>query len=329
MTTAALKQAQPVPESEKIQEADYQAALKHIEAINPQAATMIDEAIMVLHENFQTRRAVDWTKIVLKASKDKRYIAALVEYAGQVFEEFGIEIEQEGDEQEEDEDLINALIATAPAKAAPVAATSAVVPQTATAEAVPAPTTTATTKPTRSTRWVTSAPTTEVSKAIGVAAIAFGLLLWVPGSRYALDGWTLAVNVVLNDVASLGILVPYATGLWGLLFIAVGLVYSIAEQKVVPFQLVIVANEARRRIHFLGWPLLFAWCAVHLTDVGATWIGVAYVEDSSWPIAQWMATQLWASVLWSIVLTYLPEVLIMAGWRWLGLPWPLWKLWSE
>lgn len=152
-----------------------------------------------------------------------------------------------------------------------------------------------------------------IPPAFGVFAIAAGLLLWVPGSRYALDGWTMAINVVLG-LAKMDLTVPFAVGLWALLLFPLGIVYSIAEQKVLP------VGKVKGQLAFLGWAALIAWVLVHGSDVGATWLGATSPGPDAWPITQWMAGTLWASVTWSVVLTYIPEVLILAGWRWLGLP---------
>lgn len=152
-----------------------------------------------------------------------------------------------------------------------------------------------------------------VPPALGIFSIAAGLLLWVPGSRYALDGWTMAINIVLG-LAKMGIAVPLAIGLWALLLFPLGIVYSIAEQKVVP------ARKVKGQFVFLGWAALIAWALVHGSDVGATWLGVTAPNADSWPITQWVAVTPLASASWSVVLTYTPEILIIAGWRWLGLP---------
>lgn len=159
-------------------------------------------------------------------------------------------------------------------------------------------------------------------RALGIAAIAASLLLWVPGSRYALDGWTLAINVVL-EIAQSGVVLPLATGLAALLLIPVGLVYSFAEKNVVPYERQTLP-DGQRKLIFYGWAALFAWAIVHGTDLVATWKGFTTLGADAWPITRWAATTLWASIVWSVVLTYLPEMLFIAGWKWIGLPWPIW-----
>lgn len=146
-------------------------------------------------------------------------------------------------------------------------------------------------------------------RVLGVAALLFGVPLWVVGAHYTLDGWTLMVNVVLELVRS-GIVLPLATGVWALLLVPIGVVYSIGERVFLPLR------KAKGRWLFLGWGVLLVWLLVNGTDLGSTYLGIATPGPSAWPITKWMAANLWAKLTWMLVVTYVPEVLLTLGWRW-------------
>jgi hypothetical protein len=144
---------------------------------------------------------------------------------------------------------------------------------------------------------------------MGLAAFLFGLPLWIVGAHYTLDGWTLIINIV-TDLVRLGHTLPLASGIWAALLIPVGIVYSIGERRYVPWR------KVSGRWTYLGGGILLVWLLVNGSDLVSTYMGIATPPPNAWPITIWMATTLWAKLGWIVVVTYLPETLLLLGWRW-------------
>lgn len=147
-------------------------------------------------------------------------------------------------------------------------------------------------------------------RVFGATSLLFGIPLWVVGAHYTLDGWTFLLNVVFDLVRS-GVVLPLASGVWALLLFPIGVMYSIGERAFIPF------GKIKGRWTFLGWGVLLVWAVVNSTDLGSTYLGIANPAPDSWPITQWMAATLWAKMVWIGVVTYIPEILLSFGWRWL------------
>jgi hypothetical protein len=145
----------------------------------------------------------------------------------------------------------------------------------------------------------------------GLTALVFGLPLWAVGAHYTLDGWTFILNTVL-DLLRTGVVLPLASGMGALLLVPIGIMYSIGERRYIPF------GKADKRWVFLGWGVLLVWGIVNGTDLASTYLGIASPLPDAWPLTKWMAATLWAKIAWIVVVTYLPEVLVVFGWRWLA-----------
>jgi hypothetical protein len=166
------------------------------------------------------------------------------------------------------------------------------------------PTTTTTTAPARLARrempmW-----------ALGIVALILGGTLWLVGARYTLEGWINALNIALAQTL-LPVRVPMPAGWWWALALPLGLVYSLSEVAI-PF------GPPKSWNAIPAWILmLVALGVLHISDVGSTYMGYALPASDAWPVHVWASSAVWPLIIWSVVLTYLPERLILAGITWI------------
>jgi hypothetical protein len=156
-----------------------------------------------------------------------------------------------------------------------------------------------------------AAPKRESLVPAGIAALMFGIPLWFVSARYSLDGWVLGINVAAKHVG-LPLAIPVVTGWWSLLLIPLGLIYSLVEVKYNPFRYF-------TRSTAVGMVFLATWLFIHGTDLGSTFLSATTLQADAWEVSKWIAQNLVVAVLWAIFLTYLPERLIIAGIKWVGL----------
>ena len=159
----------------------------------------------------------------------------------------------------------------------------------------------------------------------GFASLVFGLMLWIPGAHYQLDGLTLIVNVVL-DMIRIGYQFPLATGWWALLLVVCGVTYSIGERKFLPAR-----KSKRTGWRFLGWGVVLVWMLVNGSDMVSAYMGITQpLAADAWPITRWMAARWWATIAWMLTVVYIGDILITLGVRWMGIPIPRWirRLWE-
>lgn len=129
----------------------------------------------------------------------------------------------------------------------------------------------------------------------GVAALLFGLPLWLIGAFYTLQGWVFGLNLVAAAV-HLPAVVPMPRGWWVLLFVPLGLLYSWVE----------VHRPSRADALWLMVYLL-----IILSDLATTYLSVIAADATT--LSRWAAATLWAAFAWTAVLTFAPEWLIMGG----------------
>jgi hypothetical protein len=58
-----------------------------------------------------------------------------------------------------------------------------------------------------------------------------------------------------------------------------------------------------------------AWLLIIATDVGSTYLGVVNPSPTSAPVLLQLALLPWLALVWAIILTVLPEYLILSGIR--------------
>lgn len=137
----------------------------------------------------------------------------------------------------------------------------------------------------------------------GILMLAFGIPMWILGAKYSLDGWVLGLNI-LADTLTLPVDIPRATGWWVSIAVVLGAAYSYVE----------VAVRPKRTMAFtLLLAVILLMFLSHATDVGSTFLAAVSPEPNAWQIARWAADTVWPAALWSLALTYLPEILIIAG----------------
>lgn len=148
--------------------------------------------------------------------------------------------------------------------------------------------------------------TRQPAIAAGLAALLFGIPLWLAGARYTLDGWLAGVSLF---AAWLGVPLRMPALDWRVYLasaVALGLLYSRIE--VAAWR----AASGRRLSHVpsVYWAL---WFLVLLTDLGSTYLGVVTLRPGMWPIMVWVAQTWIASAIWTAVLTFAPEWLVIGG----------------
>jgi hypothetical protein len=136
--------------------------------------------------------------------------------------------------------------------------------------------------------------------AIAAALFIFGAIGWLMGARYTLEGWIVGLNIFVSWLG-LPLTVPRVAGWFVLLCVPAGFIYSRVE---------VAAWQARYRkvAHF--W---VAWLLIVASDVGSTFLGVRYPPESAAPLALQVAAVPGIAFAWSVVLTFLPEWLMMGA----------------
>lgn len=147
-------------------------------------------------------------------------------------------------------------------------------------------------------------------RATGAFAFLLGVPLWLVGARFTTLGAPGMIALTFS-LFRISVHIPLPDG-WTLFYltIIVGAVISAAEFGCRP-----------RRSFFaqsllMGAVLFLVWSIANAGDLGSTFIGVTTPHADSWPITIWVAETTWAAIAVTIFLTYLPELLMIAGIRW-------------
>lgn len=137
----------------------------------------------------------------------------------------------------------------------------------------------------------------------GIAMLLFGVPLWFIGGRYTVDGWIIAINLLLTWLR-LPVEIP-APGPWLALalLIILGLVYSWVEVRYRP----------GRKWRTMSGGVIAATVLVNVTDFASTILGVMTPPANSWPIVLFVASAPPLAIFLGVLLTYLPEWLIMGA----------------
>ena len=148
-------------------------------------------------------------------------------------------------------------------------------------------------------------------RAVGLFAVILGMPLWLIGARFTTLGAPGVIQLVFG-LFRIPVTIPLPNG-WTLfvLTIIVGAVISATEFGCRP-----------RRSFFsqsilTGFVLFLVWLIANAGDLSSTFIGVTTPQMDSWPLTVWVAHTSWAAISFTIFLTYLPELLMIAGIRWL------------
>lgn len=151
-----------------------------------------------------------------------------------------------------------------------------------------------------------TAPKSGGEWALGLALLAFGALAWLASAKYTLIGWVIGLNTALAWLG-LPLNVPAPIGYAILLAIPLGVVYSRVETRVWQGS----RNIFRAPLFWIGWIIIVA------TDVGSTYLGVRAPAADAWPITIQIASSAGVSFVVSLVLTFIPEWMILGARRFL------------
>lgn len=139
--------------------------------------------------------------------------------------------------------------------------------------------------------------------ALAIVLFVFGALGWLAGGKYTVEGWVVALNMFGRWIGLAAQLdVPRGVPLIVAVLLS-GVVYSRVE-------LLALRNTVQRMPSF--W---IAWLLIFLTDVGSTFFGIISPAPDAAPILRQLAIMPYFAFLWALVLTLLPEYLILSSIR--------------
>jgi hypothetical protein len=139
--------------------------------------------------------------------------------------------------------------------------------------------------------------------ALSLVLLAFGILGWLAGGKYTVEGWVVALNMFARWIGvEQQLIVPRGWWLVGAVA-ASGLIYSRVE-------MLALRNTVQRMPAFwIGWLLIVA------TDVGSTLIGVLNPPADAAPVLLQLAKLIPMAIVWALLLTFVPEWLILSATR--------------
>lgn len=139
--------------------------------------------------------------------------------------------------------------------------------------------------------------------ALSVALLVFGLIGWLAGGKYTVEGWVVALNMFARWIGVDGQLATPRGWVLIACVIGVSLVYSKVEL------LAWRKNVQRMPVFWLAWML------IGFTDVGSTLLGVLTPASDAPAVFVQIAAVLPLAILWALVLTVAPEYMILGAWR--------------
>jgi len=148
-------------------------------------------------------------------------------------------------------------------------------------------------------------------RGVGLFSIVVGAVLWLIGARYTVLGLPTVIETIFGRF---GIAVrPELPIGWPLLYltIAIGAVISAAEFGCYP------RRQFFDRAIGLGVALFLIWLTANAADLASTYTGATEITPVMTATDVWVATHQWAATTWTLFLTYVPELLIFGGVRWL------------
>lgn len=139
--------------------------------------------------------------------------------------------------------------------------------------------------------------------ALALVLFVFGGIGWLAGGKYTVEGWVVALNMFARWIGiGQQLTVPRGWWLVGAVVVA-GAVYSRVE-------VLALRNTVQRMPSFwIGWLLIV------VTDISSTLLGVLNPAPDAAPILIQMASLVPLAIIWAIVLTFVPEWLILSGAR--------------
>lgn len=152
-------------------------------------------------------------------------------------------------------------------------------------------------------------PIRRGSRELGIVLLAFGIPLWLAGARYTVDGGRIAVNFILAWLTIPVQIAPFGWEALIALILVIGWLCSRVEIRHFPLR------RIGGRIVVIGGHMLAGWALISVTDLSTTGVGIVTLQPDAWPISIWIAATWPAALAWTGILTFLPEWLILGGWR--------------
>lgn len=137
--------------------------------------------------------------------------------------------------------------------------------------------------------------------ALSIVLLIFGVIGWIAGGKYTVEGWVIALNMFGRWIGiQQQLSVPRGWWLVGAVILS-GVIYSKVETQV-------LQKRAQRMPSF--W---MGWLFIVFTDVGSTFLGVLNPAADAPPVFLQLASVWPLAVLWAMLLTFVPEWLILSG----------------
>lgn len=139
--------------------------------------------------------------------------------------------------------------------------------------------------------------------ALAIVLLVFGGIGWIAGGKYTVEGWVIALNMFARWIGiEQQLSIPRGWWLVGAVVVS-GVIYSRVE-------LLALRNTVQRMPTF--W---ISWVLIFLTDVGSTFFGVVNPAPDAAPVFYQIATLWPLAVAWALILTLMPEYLILGAIR--------------
>lgn len=165
--------------------------------------------------------------------------------------------------------------------------------------------------------YILAVPGYGAAKEVGIVLLAFGLIAWLGGARFTVDGGVIGLNILFAWFG-VPLVVPTLSGLT-LIGCAVVIGFLCSRVEVVRFPIRVTRSKGKIALAFLGFAVLTAWLLISSIDMGTTYLGVTRVTAASWPIHQAIAASDGLAATVTVALTFLPEIAILAGLHFLGM----------
>ena len=158
--------------------------------------------------------------------------------------------------------------------------------------------------------------------AVALFALVLGAPAWLEGARTTRDGWVLFLNSILSRVGVPYLIPDATTWRWWLalgMMVALGFAYSRVEIFAAPVRpprswlrdfFKIDAWHIERR-----WQVWLVWIIIISTDVYTMYLGARAPRASDPAIFHQIAASLRSAAIYAILITFLPDRLILFGWR--------------
>lgn len=146
---------------------------------------------------------------------------------------------------------------------------------------------------------------------LGIGALAIGVPLWLEGARTTRDGWVLFLNWVGARLGIPQTIPSSALWPWWLAISALallGVAYSHIEVKQVPLR--IFPWHVTR-----VWQVWVVWVVFIVSDVGTMYLGARSPRETDPAILHQIAGAVLSASVYAILITFVPERLVIFGWR--------------